>query len=481
MKVYRFSCRLLSELVLTASAQTEGAPESLDYIPGAKFLGIVANHLYQSDTPRTLDLFHNGTVKFGDALPAVGEEYLLKAPFSWYMPKNGDWTDDLFLHHELTREEVKALTKKDIQLKQVRKGYFSRSGIKQSLSYNFSLKMGYDSENRKAESGLLFGYYALPAGSSWTFTVTDERGDYLEEIKDALVGQHRIGRSRSAEYGLVDIQFEKEDTESHAVEVPAGYALLYAKSNLVFYNGSGQPSAQPTAQQLGLGPDAEIDWGLSQIRTRKYQSWNRKRFNRDADRFVIQRGSVFYLRLKEGSLPTNSPQFVGAHQAEGFGEILINPWFLHKEPLDQWRKQLQSKQVLFDPIETYPEVRSDQSTLLIAHLKAAFEARNTEERMDRAIQHFIKNHKCRFSGLSPSQWGMVRAYAKHASRPENLEKMLFEENWGSLYRGKSEVEWRKKDRREVLHRFLFKENRDQAIPICIKLASELAKANKKAV
>lgn len=42
MKRIAFKCILQTDVVITSNAATEGFYKSLDYIPGSKFLGIVA-------------------------------------------------------------------------------------------------------------------------------------------------------------------------------------------------------------------------------------------------------------------------------------------------------------------------------------------------------------------------------------------------------------------------------------------------------
>ena len=62
-----FECELLSQVVLISVSATEGYHKSLDYIPGSKFLGIVARKLYNTEErngQQLLDLFHNGTVRY---------------------------------------------------------------------------------------------------------------------------------------------------------------------------------------------------------------------------------------------------------------------------------------------------------------------------------------------------------------------------------------------------------------------------------
>ena len=146
MKKYQYTCRLLSEVIIASSSRTEGFNLSLDYIPGAKFLGIVAGRLYgelHSDFSKVLDLFHNGKVRFGDAHPYVEGEMSLRIPLSWYQEKGASLAKEIYLHHNLKNTEK--------QLKQIRVGYFFPSGHKRlDIPQDFSLKSAYDSEKRKA-------------------------------------------------------------------------------------------------------------------------------------------------------------------------------------------------------------------------------------------------------------------------------------------------------------------------------------------
>src|SRR5690554_663098 len=201
MKIYQYKCTLLSDIIITSEAATEGYAPSLDYIPGSKFLGIVAGKLYDEDTTeKTLDLFHNGTVQYGDASLYYKNNHYLKPPFSWFTEKGKGIYEEVYVHH--------LLESKDKQLKQVRSGYFSpESNGFVSLDQDYSLKSAQDSKTRRSKDGQMFGYHSLRAGTEWTFEIRDTKGVYAEELKGIMEGIHRIGRSRTAEYGLVEITF----------------------------------------------------------------------------------------------------------------------------------------------------------------------------------------------------------------------------------------------------------------------------------
>src|SRR5690554_1408532 len=193
MKIYQYKCTLLSDIIITSEAATEGYAPSLDYIPGSKFLGIVAGKLYNEEaTIQTLDLFHNGSVQYGDASLFYKNNQYFSPPFSWFTEKGKSIHEEVYIHH--------LLTSKDKQLKQVRSGYFSPASKSfVSLEQDYSLKSAQDSKTRRSKDGQMFGYHSLKAGTEWIFEIRDEKETYAEELKSALVGRHRIGRSRTAE------------------------------------------------------------------------------------------------------------------------------------------------------------------------------------------------------------------------------------------------------------------------------------------
>src|SRR5699024_6023908 len=113
--------------------------------------------------------------------------------------------------------------------------------------------------------------------------------------------------------------------------------VIYAKSNLCFIDETtGNYTAQPTAKQLCGDENAEILWKDCQVRSRNYKIWNRHRWNKDADRIIIERGSVFVLKLSKEVSSEFFSNGIGSHKNEGFGEVIINPDFLNssKETLD---------------------------------------------------------------------------------------------------------------------------------------------------
>lgn len=473
MKRYKYTCKLLSDVIISSVTATEGFHESLDYIPGAKFLGIVANQYYDETAPETLDLFHNGKVRFGDAYPCIAaEEPGFPVPFSWYHQKGKNPGEQvpLSLHHNIADEEKNSLG----QLQQIRKGYFSNAGHYLVIEQDFTIRSKYNPKELRADDGKMFGYFALPKGSTWVFFVEDDTNRYADKIKEALVGIKRIGRSRSAEYGLIEISCQ----EALSLEQPnissSELTLVYALSNLCFYDKYGKNTTNPDAAKLGF-PEGEIIWSKSQIRTRLYQTWNRKRHNRDADRMIITKGSVFAVRHNGSVDPKNFESGIGSHRAEGFGRILINPSFLLSGSSEATIKLTKiPKQSAGNHVQD-PVIDTPQDALVLNYIKYRKNQQNEVYSLDTVVNSFIKDYGGKFDEISPSQWGTIRAYAKNAANWESLWSLLFNETIGALYRGQSEADWRKNNRRGILCTQINAARVSDRVSLVLKLASEMAK------
>lgn len=465
MKKYQYKCTLLTDVIITSEAATEGYSPSLDYIPGSKILGIVAGKLYdENNENKTLDLFHNGTVCYGDANLYISNSEYLATPFSWYIEKGKSLLDDIYIHHLLQTS--------DKQLKQVRSGYYSSETNKTvKLEQAFSLKSAQDATTRRSEDGKMFGYHSLKAGSEWVFEISDQSGKYTEDIKNVIIGKHRVGRSRTAEFGLVEIEFLKEIKEKEK-KVYSNEIVIYAKSNLCFLNEHGIYTAQPTAEQLCGDKGAKILWDKSQIRTRNYKTWNRKRNNKDADRVIIERGSVFVIKSSSDIDSSFYENGIGNHRAEGFGQVLVNPKFLksdseklnyrlEKQDLNLFQKSIVEKGV--------------NDSLIFEVLSNNYTRNDLDAQIDKKVNDFVRRNESLYRGLSKSQWGVLRNYGKHLSKKDDFLNMVFDKENGFVYTGQSENDWRQKGRRITLENYLESLSKEEFFPFVIKLSSQMSK------
>ncbi|MEO1257796.1 MAG: hypothetical protein AAFZ15_03335 [Bacteroidota bacterium] len=477
MKRIKYKCTLLTDVVINSTNATEGFRASLDYIPGAKFLGIVASQIYDLNKPeQTLDLFHNGRVRFGDAHPILNSEHLYWVPFVWHFPKGGRKKTP-YQYHLIDLDDRKGFIEEEVQLEGPKKfRYLSNDLEGYKPKQNFSIKSAYDEKEYRAKDGQMYGYFGLEKGTEWGFTLEVDDEKYVDLLNDKLVGKRRVGRSKSAEYGLVEIE-KVGEIESEQTNAKEGIAFLYAASNWCFYDQAGRCTLTPTPEQLILPPNSTINWKKSQLRSHAYRTWNQHRQNRDANRQVIQKGSVIVVELGE---PINDHRYdkgIGAHRAEGFGKVLLNPSFLmNKHKVLDFNFENQQLPV---KASHYLQPNGANDQLVLDYL--ALRHRNLDKtyNIEKLVNNFISENFELFKGITSSQWGQIRRYAKGMQRVEDFEELVFKEESGFLYMGKSQGAWRENDRRTKLKDYLFtsgKVPKGSILEFTMKLSSELAKA-----
>lgn len=420
-----FKCRFLAPVILNTSGATEGELDTLTYVPGSNFLGIAARH-YADYGADAFSVFHSGNVRFGNAYPLVGgRRQALPCPANWFVPKGESLNNAAAI---LTTPEACQQLQATKQPKQIRSGYFV-PGEKharfpeQTLSKSFAMKSAYDSEQRKADEGKLFGFTSLNAGTEWTFAVEFEeeiRPELREKIVRSLVGSQSIGCSRSAQFGAVSIELLADNPLQLSSFVPQdGRYYLYAASPLAFTNENGLPALLPPLSDLGFQQGA-YDLERTQLLYHAYCPWNAKRKSRDATRLVIMPGSVIVVTSDTPPDRERLQRGVGAFLAEGLGKVLLNPDFIH------------CQQLASAPVEPASSVGTQGRQLAASqqHLLDYLEAQTQQEQ--KQLRHFKHVREVIaskvFQSISASQWGALRAIAVDASSRKNLMTKLFEKS-----------------------------------------------------
>lgn len=331
MKTLKFKCKLVSDVILNQKVATEGPNQTLDFIPGSCFLGIVASEYDKFEKEENaMEIFHSGKVRFGDAHPSIGDVRGLKIPASMFYPKLKKISDgEIYIHHAVPNLESDDMKQK--QLKQCRNGFYTFVDSKATevkTETNFAIKSAYDREKRRSKDEQMYGYESLQKGLELYFEVQVENDDLAKDIKNALVGKKRVGRSRTAQYGLVEIA-ETDYSDVKCEKSENNIVTVYADGRLIFLDEYGLPTFRPREEQLGLPKDSKIIWAKTQIRTFQYAPWNYKRQCFDADRCGIEKGSVFVVDVSKCDNLDLKSQYVGSFNNEGFGKVIYNPEFLN--------------------------------------------------------------------------------------------------------------------------------------------------------
>ena len=438
-------------------------------------MGIVARGYDNLSQEAQHDLFHNGKVRFSNAYPYDAEgRHFVPAPLVYFSPKGNTPTEaDAYLDHLLTEETRKSFSKDGIQLKQLRKGFVDTAGERYAkIETDYQLKSAHDAAKRRSKDSQMYGYFSIARGTTFAFSVDDTKDKYTGILKKALPGEHGIGRSRTAEYGRVRIEtIEPETTSERLASGPV--SLIYAMSDLCFYDEFGQPK-RPEASDLGF-PNAKIDWAHTQVQSKLYQSWNSKRWNRDADRWVITKGSVF--RLKEPAQgAADRTGWVGSHHQEGFGQVWENPPFLQANKGKDKRKQF-TKASLQSQVLTDDTLATVGDNGLLALLARRATRNSTEGNIYLRVNEFVNDNKSKFVGISSSQWGTLRNYAGNAGNADTLNKLVFDKDFGFLHRGQSDKKW--SNVRGTLQTEVGKLPPENQALFLQKLAAQMAKETKK--
>jgi hypothetical protein len=396
-----FQVKFLSDIVLQASSNTEGNIEHLDFIPGSNFLGMVAQNYMKFED--SFKVFHSGDVKFGDAHILKDEKVTYKMPLSFFHEKLDAKT--LYNHHFI--QDFSTFK----QLKQKRDGYITKDMQTTDIEYNYSQKSAYDKDNRRSKDSSMYGYKAIKSGTKWQFILhykEDISQKDLELIKQSLVGKKRLGKSKSSQYGLVDIKINGKDEDIQKQD--RGELILYANSRLCLVDTDGNATLDLSCLFKNL-KSSNIDYTKTQLKTSTFTPYNGARKTKDYERICINKGSVIVLRDIEQD---KIPNFVGAYQSEGFGELLINPTFLmQKDGFSFSDKEQKDK---------------DKATLeindnLAKFLKAKEEAKKLKLDKIKKVSEFKKKYKnTLYKNIKPSQWGTIRAICN--KREENFKEEI---------------------------------------------------------
>lgn len=386
-----FNVEFLSDIVLPATSNTEGNIEHLDFIPGSNFLGMVASQGNYEKFSDSFKVFHSGDVRFGDATLLVNQEATYKMPLSFFHEK---LEPNEMVNHHLIEEFSKFK-----QLKQKRKGYITKDLEEISLRHNYAQKSAYDTKHRRSKEGSMYGYNAIPSGTLWQFKVSYQELDEVdvERVKNGLLGKRRLGKSKSSQYGLIEISEGQKSKSVECIE-QTGISYLYAKSRLALVDKEGMPTYDLKHLIDGL-EDTQIVWEKTQLKTSTFTPYNGAMQTKSYERLIINSGSVIVLKSLTSEQLEKLKKGVGVYLSEGFGELLVNPSFLAIENrfnFNSTEKESSDKKVeISDPIVQFLE-------------KRAYKKRE-ELDLANAVSSFMTNKQNLYKNISKAQWGTIRS------------------------------------------------------------------------
>lgn len=482
-----YSCELITDVVFSRSLATVGNLTTLDYIPGSNFLGIVASKIYNDslDKGEAFDIFHGEKVLFGDAHISENAEMCFAMPFSFCKDKKGG--DKIWNHHLLTDDKRKELRLDGIQLRQEKGGFFTKQKIFKHLEKSFTLRSAQDRDTRRSKETMMFGYESLKKGQIFIFSIKYSDNNLIEIIEEALIGNKRIGKSKNAEFGQICIKSLDSLNEPKKVTSIGSeeFTIVYAHSNLCFFNECGQSTFQPTTGNLGI-KGGTINWEKSQIKTYSYSPWNFKRDATSTQRDCILKGSVFY--VEGGKLLEKD--FVGEYVAEGLGRVIYNPDFLMQVDENEEFNWIKSNVNIANEIEStdtkaIDSVEKDECKGVSPIFKFLQNKQNqkfAELKISEKVKEIMQIPEYNgFFKISSSQWGGIRQVAEQSIDIDTLTNRLFNIDEGILMQGVASKKYWDLDDGKTRNTFkkIIEANQDLGNKFVIKLATEIAKKAQK--
>jgi len=399
MKKLIFRVEFLSDIVLPATSNNEGKIDSLDFISGSNFLGMVAKAYDEFEN--SFDVFHSGKVRFGDATILQNDAPTYKVPLSFFYEKLEKEKVVNQLHTPLT-----ALT----QAKQFREGYMTKDFSLALLDYSYAQKSAYDRSKRRSKDSSMYGYSAIQKGTAWQFVVQYDKTiseKDLERIEKNLLGKKRLGKSKSSQYGEVLISLEEGEVESIEDMTLQSEMIVYVKSRLALSDKNGNPTYDLkylVAEEL---EENQIDWSRTQLRISTYNRYDGTRKSRDSQRVVINSGSVIVLQNITLEMIKKLKEGVGLYLCEGFGEVLINPSFLMRELSELYEFKKRKN----------PNIAVAVEDEMVKFLFMKEEDKRERLSVANSVYTFIKENQNIYSKAMNAQWGTIRSLCS-SSRDE---------------------------------------------------------------
>ena len=439
MKQYVLNLKALDQLVLTDGSSEGMSHQTLDYIPGNMLLGAFVNlwkQLHKGEqtdgNPEFEDLFLNGTVKWGNACPMVGDRTSVPLPLSFQKIKNysglpyyGDEDASNCRVFNLLQLDAEDTIKdsapaewglgKDevIKPKKLDRTFIDPESFCQTaVSHQWNTHVAMD--KRMAAEHQLFGYSSVSAGVKFSSTVIcckEERAAGLKQLL-AAADRLRVGHSRSAGYGNVSCELKGEqdfveqklsaDTNIHNVFLLSHYTpalswlspLEGLKEDLKKY--FGDDNLEIVENKLSCGYTDVAGFNSMQGLPRR-------------TRRCISAGSI--IQVKTSSTSCKSVCALGAFTAEGFGRFEIDPKVLSD-------KFPRPKPLAMQQDEKTENVKQDPAVNML--VKAVTHRTLSRLAQQKAIEFVSSENMQKFINESPN---MMKIGPK-ASQRGNLRMLL---------------------------------------------------------
>ncbi len=400
---------LLTDVSVPPSARTLGGASTLQYIPGRALWGAAADAAYRSGvaSSEAFRLFHQGAVRFFDALPAFGQARCVPTPLSWQKPKFG-----AVVIRNVATAQGRELASERQHTRLDDAPWRAPDGTPVYVELRHSLRTAVTSEG-KADAGLLFGIRSMVAGTVLRGGLEGREAD-VARVQELLGTEVRVGHSRSAEFGRVRLRVVPAGPGLRGVDGKATEIRFLCVTRLALRDAhTGLPTFTPDPAAFGLPGGWVFDPEASQLRTSRYSPYNAHRRRPELERQVIDPGAVLSFRAGSGATAVDLGELrawvgrgVGEWVHEGLGEVVAEPQWLASPTIEL---PVRGAQRCGGAPAAAPPAPTGE--LFAWASRRASERRASREALRWAYEKALEFDRFR---LPPSQWGEVHRLAREA-------------------------------------------------------------------
>lgn len=266
--------------VIIAARTTGNLIETTDYIPGSHLLSLISQQLRESAVN---DAVVNGDLTVTNATIEVDGEPGRAVPFCLFQEKLGDGLKGKDKDKDKVYNRFREDTDGKPQVKGYRSGYVGKMAAN-ALPLYFSVKREVEMHNiiqdevqrPTDEVGGVFSYQAIKAGTilraklrlraSLVEKLTAAKPNWMER----LAGEHRPGRSKKDDYGLIKLAIQEKKDETQNKDEPKieqnGELSVWLLSDLLMRDERLRPVASIEQLRKKLEHELKLQEGGLTIR-----------------------------------------------------------------------------------------------------------------------------------------------------------------------------------------------------------------------
>jgi CRISPR-associated protein Csx10 len=338
MKKIKYRITTLDPIIISSESGNQFMVPTKDYIPGINILGaLAANYIQQKnlgiyfsqskpDDANFLDWFINGKVSFSNAYKTdkINDiNYVTyPIPFSIQHVKN-DESKILDLLYEESEEQTKP---------------FNGFGLLKDFKlYKTKIKKSTDPHHERnyatgaPKQNVFFNYESIEANQTFEGTIYGD-DNCIEEFYNQFsrLNQIKIGRSKSSEYGKVQLSLTQPENKSDddiILNEDETISLTFL-SNVILYNENGFASGSIKDIELYLKDKISQDMRIEKafLRTEEIENYVSVWKLKKPSEVSFQAGSCLLLKVKASDIEAMEKlqsEGIGERKHEGFGRIIF--------------------------------------------------------------------------------------------------------------------------------------------------------------